>query len=195
MLAAVADVPRRREGLEAVVAGLAPEGLAVASWGAVAAEPALAAGFEHLVALDPPPGGVADPLLQAVPRAHLAWGPAEAEFALLVWRAELELRPALVETYRAIRELPDPRSQMLEAALRGRGRYAHTPEACARLVLVLAELGLIEFDVESRSCRVLDAPRTELGRSRIYRACQARLTAIERALAGELDRPAPARAA
>ena len=195
MLAAVADVPRRREGLEAVVAGLAPDGLAVASWGAVAAEPALAAGFDHLVALDPPPGGVTDPLLQTVPRAHLAWGPAEAEFALLVWRAELELRPALVETYRAIRELPNPRSQMLEAALRGPGRYPRTPETCARVLLVLAELALIEFDVESRSCRVLRAPRTDLGRSRIYRACQARLTAIERALEAELDRPAPARAA
>ena len=195
VLVVVADVPRRREGLEAVVAGLAPEGLAVASWGAVAGEPAVAAGFDHLVALDPPPGGVADPLLQAAPRAHLAWGPAEAAFALLVWRAELELRPALVEAYRAVRGLRDPRSQMLEAALRGRGRYARTPETCARVVLVLAELGLIEFDVESRSCRVLDAPRTELGRSPIYRACQARLTAIERALAGELDRPAPARAA
>jgi single-stranded-DNA-specific exonuclease len=196
VLVAVADVPRRREGLEAVVAGLAPDGLPVASWAPIAADPELVSGFDHLLALDPPPGGVADHLLQAVPRAHLAWGPAEAEFALLVWRTELQLRPALIETYRALREPREPPlPATLEATLRGGGRYPRTPETCARLLLVLAELALLDFDIDSRSCRVLDAPRTELARSRTYRTCQARLTAIERALAGELDRPARARAA
>jgi single-stranded-DNA-specific exonuclease len=196
VLVAVADVPRRREGLEAVVAGLAPDGLPVASWARIAADPELVSGFDHLIALDPPPGGVADHVLQAVPRAHLAWGPAEAEFALLVWRTELQLRPALIETYRALRELREPPlPAALEATLRGGGRYPRTPETCARLLLVLAELALLDFDIDSRSCRVLDAPRTELARSRTYRTCQARLTAIERALAGELDRPARARAA
>jgi single-stranded-DNA-specific exonuclease len=191
VLVAVADVPRRREGLEAIVAGLAPDGMPVASWRAIATEPQIVSRFDHLVALDPPPGGVSDPLLGLGPRPHLAWGPAEAEFALLVWRAELELRPALVETYRALRELPDaPAPEAVEAALRGPGRYPRAPETCAPLLLVLAELALVDFDVESRSCRVLEAPRTELARSAAYGACHSRLAAIERTLAGELDRPA-----
>jgi single-stranded-DNA-specific exonuclease len=190
-LVAVADVPRRREGLEAIVAGLAKDGLPVASWAAIAAHPELQWGFEHLVALDPPPGGVTDPLLRAGSRAHLAWGPAEAEFALLVWRAELELRPALTETYRALRGNPPPDG--LESALRGAGRYPRTAEACARVLRVLAELALIEFDADSRSCRVLESTRTELASSPLYRACGERLAAIERALAPELG-PAAVRA-
>ena len=76
VLVAVADVPRRRAGLEAVVAGLSEGPMPVTSWGALAAHRALAEGFDHLVALDPPPGGIADPLLRIAPRAHLAWGPA-----------------------------------------------------------------------------------------------------------------------
>ena len=63
-------------------------------------------GFGHLVALDPPPGGAADPLLGAAPRAHLAWGPVEAEFAMSAYRAALDLRPQLTEVFLALRELP-----------------------------------------------------------------------------------------
>ncbi len=120
VLVAVADVPRRRTGLEAVVAGLSDGPMPVTSWGALAAHPELADGFDHLVALDPPPGGVADPLLGSASRAHLAWGPAEAEFALTAWRAELDLRPQLMEIYRALRELaPGADAADLESALRG----------------------------------------------------------------------------
>jgi single-stranded-DNA-specific exonuclease len=187
VVVAVADVPRRRSGLEQVVAGLAPEAMPVASWSAIAAQPTLVSGFDHLVALDPPPGGLADSLLSVGPRAHLAWGPAEVEFALLVWRAELSLRPALTETYRALRRQPPTAApDDLEAALRGAGRSPRTPEACARLLKILEELALVEFDAESRSCRVLDATRTDLQRSPTYRACAARLVAIERALRPEL---------
>ena len=194
-LVAVAHVARRRAGLEANVAGLARGAMPVVAWGELAARPALAAGFDHLVALDPPPGGRADPLLGAAPRAHLAWGPAEAEFALAVAGAELDLRPALADAYRAMRALPDPHApDALEAALRGAGRYPRTPSACARLVTVLSELKLIELDLESRSCRVLDAGRTDLERSAGYREARARLDATRRALAAELPRRTPAAA-
>ena len=190
MLVAVADVPRRRASLESLVAGLAPEGLAVASWGALARDPALAAGFDHLVALDPPPRGTADPLLGAAPLAHLAWGPAEAEFALSVWRAELDLRPALMDAYRALRALEAP-----ERALAGTARYPRSPECCALLVQILGELALIEFDAAGPSLRVLDAARTDLERSDTFRACRERLAAIERALTPELGEAPPAAAA
>ena len=187
VLVAVADVPRRRFALETLVAGLAPDGMAVASWGSLSAQPALAQGFVHLVALDPPPGGPSDPLLGLAPRAHLAWGPAEAEFALAAARAELELRPALAETYRALRDLPEGHlPQQLEEALRGRRRYPRAGAACARVVQVLSELGLIALDPVERSCALPAATRTELTRSPSYREAGERLAAIERALSAEL---------
>jgi len=189
VLVAVADVPRRRAGLEAVVAGLSDRSMPVTSWGALAAHPRLAEGFDHLVALDPPPGGISDPLLRTTPRAHLAWGPAEAEFAIGASRAELDLRPQLIETYRALRELPpDAPAGELEAALRGNGRYPRSTRACARLAGVLTELGLIELDTDARACRVLDAPQSDLELSSTYRASREQLAAAEHALAPELPR-------
>ncbi len=189
VLVAVADIPRRRAGLEAVVAGLSDGPMPVSSWGALAAHPSLADGLGHLVALDPPPGGIADPQLHAVPRAHLAWGPAEAEFALTAARAELDLRPQLTEVYRALRELPPGAPQEhLEAALRGSGRYPRNARACARLAGVLTELSLIELDTGARTCRVLDAGQSDLELSPTYRAARDELGATERALAAELPR-------
>jgi hypothetical protein len=189
VLVAVADVPRRRAGLEAVVAGLSDGPMPVTSWGALAAHPAIADGFGHLVALDPPPGGIADPLLHSAPRAHLAWGPAEAEFALSAARAELDLRPQLAELYRALRELPsDTGAAELENALRGSARYPRNARACARLARVLAELNLIELDPDARTCRILNAAQSDLELSPTYRASREQLSATERALAGELPR-------
>jgi len=187
VLVAVADVERRRRGLEEIVAGLAPDGVAVASWRAIAADPGLAVAHDHLVALDPPPGGVTDPLLSRGVRAHMAWGPAEAEFALHVWRAELDLRPALASVYRNLRELtPDADPSALEEALAGSGRYPRAPVACAHLIRVLTELALIELTIDPPSCRVLHAERANLDSSPAYRACVERLAAIERALGAEL---------
>ena len=124
------------------------------------------------------------PCSAASPRAHLAWGPAEAEFALTAWRAELDLRPQLAEIYRALRELPPEASGPdLETALRGACRYPRNARACARLARVLTELSLIELDPAARTCRVLDAVRSDLERSPTYRASREALTAIERALA------------
>jgi single-stranded-DNA-specific exonuclease len=189
VLVAVADVPRRRAGLEAVVAGLSDGPMPVSSWGALAARPALVDGFGHLVALDPSPGGIADPQLRTVPRAHLAWGPAEAEFALTAARAELDLRTQLKEVYRALRDLaPDASPTDLEAALRGSGRYPRNARACARLAAILTELSLIELDTGARTCRVLDAVQSDLELSPTYRASRDQLAATERALAAELPR-------
>jgi single-stranded-DNA-specific exonuclease len=195
VLVAVADVPRRRAGLEAVVAGLADGPMPVISWAALAARPELADGFEHLVALDPPPGGIHDPLLNATPRAHLAWGPAEAEFAIAAYRTALDLRPQLTDVYRALRELPqDAPATRLEAALRGTARYPRTAAVCANLLRVLTELGLIELDLDGPSCTILEAVRSDLELSPTYRATRDQLEATERALAAELPRALPATA-
>ena len=195
VLVAVTDVSRRRAGLESLVAGLAEGGMAVASWDILAAGPALLDGFTQLVALDPPPGGLSDPLLRSGPRAHLAWGPAEADFTLLFWRAELDLRPALAGAYRALRGLdPGAGPVRVETALRGPGRHPRTPESCARLLGVLIDLGLIELAADG-ACRILEAGPTDLERSERYRGARRRLEEIERALATEAPRRAVERRA
>jgi len=168
----------------------------VVSWETLASRPDVAAGFQHIVALDPPPGGVADPLLNRAPRAHLAWGPAEAEFAIAAYRAVLDLRPQLADLYRALRELPpDSNAAALEAALRGSGRYPRAAPACARLLKVLTELGLIEFDLDARHCHIIEAVQSDLDLSPTYRAARADLEATEHALAPELPSALPAAAA
>jgi single-stranded-DNA-specific exonuclease len=195
VLVAVADAPRRKAGLEAVVAALSDGPMAVVSWADLAAHPELAEPFDHLVALDPPPGGIADPLLGATPRAHLAWGPAEAEFAMNAYRAALDLRPQLAEVYRAIRELPqDAPAEELAAALRGTSRYPRTARSCARLARVLTELSLVELELAPPMARVVDGIRSDLELSATFRAAREELATIERALAPELPRTQPAAA-
>jgi single-stranded-DNA-specific exonuclease len=183
VLVAVADVPRRRAALEQLVAGLAEEGLAVASWDALRWDPELTNGFAHLVAFDPPPGGVADPLLRGAAQSHMAWGQAEVEFSLAVWREGLELRPALTATYRALRGLAsDAGPAELEAALCGDGRYPRTPETSARVLVVLEELKLARVALDPPRVELLDAARTDLETSAAFRAYAARLATAERAL-------------
>jgi single-stranded-DNA-specific exonuclease len=188
VLVAVADVARRGASLKALVAGMAPGvGLQVASWNALAvgATPAV----DHLVALDPPPFGLSDPALRLAPAGHAAWGPGEVEFALNVWRAEFELRPALADAFRALRALPpDASPESLEQALCGAGAYPRSAETCARLLRILRELGLVQLKVDAPRCVVVEGIRTDLERSPSYRAYRERLAAIERALASE--RPA-----
>ena len=182
VLVAVADLPRRRGSLEELVAGLGGA-LDVASWAALAARPEVCSEFQHVVALDPPPAAAPLPGDQVL---HLAWSPADVEFALAVWRAELDLRPALADAWRALRSLTEPSVAALERALRGGGRYPRSPECCGRLVRVLTELGLIELDVAEPTSRVVRTERTELERSPAYRAYRERLSLIERALGSEL---------
>ena len=195
VLVAVADVPRRRAGLEAVVAALSEGPMPVVSWGSLADRPELARDFDHLVALDPPPRGAADPLLHTTPRAYLAWGPAEAEFAIAAYRASLDLRPQLAEVYRALRDLtPGAPATDVEAAVRGTARYPRPPATCVRLLAVLAELGLVELELDTPSCRIIEDVTSDLERSPTYRATREELAAAEQALAAELPRALPAAA-
>jgi single-stranded-DNA-specific exonuclease len=190
VVAAVADVPRRRESLERLVAGAAPSGLTLVSTAALARDPALVAGFAHLVVVDPPLAGEWDAFAGLGPRVHLAWGPGEIDFALQVWRAELDLRPALTDAFRALRALaPDASASALEEALCGAAAYPRSPECCGRLLRILDELGLVELALEAPRCRALDGVRTELELSAAYHGYRGRLAAAERALG--LAAPAP----
>ena len=191
VLVAVADIARRRASLESLIAGLAPAGLPVVSWSALETDPGLCAGFEHLVALDPPPGGSHDPLLCSAPFGHLAWGPAEVEFALAVWRSELDLRPALAAAWRELGELRQgDQTEAIAAALRGGARYPRSAACCGRMLRILRELALLEYSSRAEGgpacCLLTTGQRTDLERSATYRWCRERLLAVERAL--DIDR-------
>ncbi len=149
-----------------------------------------AGGFDHLVALDPPPLGIADPLLDVTPRAHLAWGPA---------RGGLRDRPSTAphstcglsspRSILALRQLPPNASGAeIETALRGTARYPRGAAACARLLKVLTELGLIEFDVSARAVGISTASEATWSSRRPIATLATSSTATERALAPELPR-------
>jgi single-stranded-DNA-specific exonuclease len=191
VLIVCADVARRRAGLERV---LGRRGAALVSWTALAADPALAKPFEHLVALDPPPSAAGEAVLVSAPAdgfAHQAWGEPEVAFALAAAQAELDLRPALTGFYRALRDARETAGDDLKALLVGDGRYPRTPTHCARLMRVFVELGLVEYG--ERRCTVVQGVRAELERSPTYIHCQEQLALARRYLATAM--PAARRAA
>jgi len=185
----VADVARRRDGLERLVAGMAAPALPVVGWEELSARPDLAADFEHLLVLDPPPVAAALSALDGAARggrlAHLAWGDPERDFTLACWRDRLDLRPALVELWRALAAAGELTGDALEGALRGNGQHPRGGAHCGRLVRVLTELELAVWDRSGAGARLVlgTAERTDLTRSTAYRAYAGRLAEVERHLA------------
>ena len=167
-------------------------------WDELLADPRLARPFRHLIALDPPLDPAVERVLGRLPAVddtafvHLAWGPAEVDFALAIARAELHLRPAVTAVYRALRERSSSSAAELEVALRSQGHDRPSARAAARALQVLVELGLaaVADGPDGPSCSVVAGERTELERSPTFRACRARFEG----LAERLER-APARAA
>jgi single-stranded-DNA-specific exonuclease len=212
VLVVLTDVARRRAALEAMVAGMASGPLAVVGWEALGADPALAAGFDHVVAFDPPPvaaalGTVAQPSECDVadlsrpqrhaqsaagragaapgtpPTLHLAWGEAERAFTLASWRDRLALRPALVELWRALEAAGGELAGAgLERALRGDREHPRDGRHCGRLVRVLGELGLATWEAAGPRLTRGPAERADLDGSHANRAYAARLAAAERHL-------------
>jgi single-stranded-DNA-specific exonuclease len=172
------------------VAGLATEEpLRTVCRETLAEEPGLAAGFPHLVALDPPPQAGGKTLLAGIGdgMVHLAWGLPEIDFALGFWRSELALRPHLVTAYRALRE----GGQEPRALLGGNGVRPRSAALCGRLVRVLRELGLMSYERVADGEAVLavtEGPRRALEDSAAYRAYAERLARVERALGRETGR-------
>ena len=200
-----ADVERRRHGLEEVVAGIVHavggerEGErcpSLLSWDQLAADPSVAREHTHLIALDPPPTAAARDLLVTAPAAaggfaHLAWGPAEAEFALGMARRDLDLRPTAVAIYRDLREAGPCAGRQLESVLRGSGAQPRPAVLAARAVRVLAEVGLVAFEpapAGGYSARLLDVGRTDLERSATFRACSQSLAEATAYISGEAAR-------
>jgi single-stranded-DNA-specific exonuclease len=146
---------------------------AVASWAALEDDPGLAKAFPHVVVVDPP----TRPLLDHPDGegwTHLAWGAPELDFALRIHEWDFDLRDPLTAVYRALRAAKVVRDEALEALLRGNGPQPRSAALAGRLVRVLCELGLAEFD--GAGLRAAEQPhRTALERSAAFVAYQRRL--------------------
>ena len=174
VLVVSAHAPQRARALRGRVAGLA-----VCSWAALEDDPALATGFGHLVALDPPALPDQRSALERASGAawvHLAWGEPELGFARRIHQWEYALREPLTALYRRLRRDGEARGEACELALRGEGPQPRTPALAGRLARVLTELGLADLDREGPALRVVEPPaRTALERSPAFRAYHRRL--------------------
>lgn len=146
--------------------------LLLTDWAALAVAPTAVDRFAHVVAVDPPP----DPRVAAIAAAgegylHHAWS-ATADLAEPCWDAEWPSRAALAEIYRAIEPAGRVEGDGARAALTGPGRYGRSPEAAARCLRVLGEIGVAELggSGDGRWVGVVSSERTELERSGAWRA-------------------------
>lgn len=158
-------------------------GLALIDYGALERAPELAAGFEHVVLVDPP-RDEPDVVRAALPCSdsgvgflHALWTDAEREFAAQCLAEQWATREGVAATYRALRQTGDARGCRLRQALAGAGAHPLCPEAGARRFRVLRELGLLQGSPEGGDgvVRVVSSVRTDLQRSAAFRAYSDRL--------------------
>jgi single-stranded-DNA-specific exonuclease len=156
-------------------------GLALTDYGALGHAPDLAEGFEHVVLVDPPRGGLDEqrarrPLAAAaLGFLHPVWTAAEIGFSLAVLDEELASREAVAALFRRLREAGEVSGNELREALAGSGNHPLGPEAAARCLRVLAELGLVAGEVRggAGSVGVVSSEGTDLERSAAFRAYRA----------------------
>lgn len=158
-------------------------GLALVDYGALERAPELAAGFEHVVLVDPPREEL-DVARAELPCSasdagflHTLWTDAERDFAAQSLAEQWATREGVAATYRALRQIGDARGCRLREALTGTGAYPLCPEASARRFRVLRELGLLQGSPEGGGgvVRVVSSVRTDLQRSAAFRAYSDRL--------------------
>jgi hypothetical protein len=170
---------------------------AVADYMALERSPSLAAEFDHVVLVDPPPSAHHERLLgQPVDgwseRAghpgylHWAWGEEGVGQALAALEEHLARRPTLIAVFRDLREVGEASGEPLREALAGAGARARGPETAARCFRVLSELGLVDGapDRGRGEVGVVSSEGTDLERSAAFRAYSARFEEGRRYLEG-----------
>ena len=174
VLALAAHAPHRARHLQDRVGGFA-----LCSWQALEDDPALAAGYAHVVAIDPPAHPAQQALvdhLSGAGWAHLSWGAPELGFAARIHQWDFALRDPLAAVFRALRAVGAASGEACEAVLRGEGPQPRSAALAGRLVRVLVELNLAVLDREGPALTVAERPeRTALERSAAFRAYQQRL--------------------
>lgn len=167
----------------------AGSGVALADWSLLETLPELAAGFEHVLAIDPPLSAELSGLAAAgYGFLHLAWGQAEVTLSSRVHEAEWPSRAVLAAVYRSLREAAGTGTlDQVEArrGLAGPGPFARSPEAAARCLRVLQELELVRRidGADPIELLVLAADETKLERSPAYLHYRERCEAGVRMLA------------
>jgi single-stranded-DNA-specific exonuclease len=167
VLVICADVARRLDGLQRRIGGFA-----LTDWDAVARDPRITRGHAHLALLDPP----MHPLQRAAlapdrdSAVHLLWGPGEIAFSERILEREYALRAPLGALYRALRAAGGAAGDTLHALLLTDGAHGRSVGLAARLLAVLAELGLVELRCPGLAVEMAGDPRpTSLERSSLYR--------------------------
>jgi single-stranded-DNA-specific exonuclease len=165
------------------------EGLALTDYAALEREGStIAAAFEHVVLVDPPPSQRAERLaslacpVEAAGGAlggdadagfvHHLWGGPELEFSQQASAVEAPGRETIAAVFRRLREAGECGGGELRMALTGAGSHPLSAETAARCFRVLAELGLVAGEPASGDGRVgvVSSKGTELERSAAFRA-------------------------
>jgi single-stranded-DNA-specific exonuclease len=160
--------------------GMTCEGARVADYAELERDPELAADFDHVVLVDPPPSAELLALASRSPveggYLHRVWGEAEWRFALNAAAAQLVQRPTLIALFRDLRETGEVSGENLREALIGRAPQARSPETAARCFRILGELGLVQGEPAAGGgmVGVVSSEGTDLERSASYRAYSAR---------------------
>lgn len=159
---------------------------ALTDYAALERAPEVAAGFAHVVLVDPPASAAQEALAASPPDGwsgegesgylHLAWDSEDISAALVALEQQMAQRPALIGVFRELRKAGEASGETLQEVLRGGGPHPRSPEAAARCFRVLAELGLVQGAPEGGdgTVGVVSSESTELERSVAYRAYGAR---------------------
>jgi single-stranded-DNA-specific exonuclease len=183
VLALCADAPLR--------AGMAREGVRLADYLELERDPGLAAGFAHVVLVDPPPlpqlALLASRAAEDGGHLHRVWGEAEWRFSLSAISEQLAQRPTLIAAFRDLRQAGTASGEELRDALLGSGPHPRRAETAARCFRVLAELDLVQGAPESGDGEVgvVSSEGTDLERSASFRAYSARYQEAKRFLEGQ----------
>jgi single-stranded-DNA-specific exonuclease len=167
-----------------VIAGLAARaggGLALTDYAALAREPSLAEPFEHVVMVDPPRSRADEERCHRVGGGdeqgflHRLWTAAECPFAVSASDEQQASRAAVGGVFRRLREAGQASGAELRQALAASGAHPLCPEAAARCLRVLGELGLVAGAPNggSGSVGVVSSEGTDLERSAAFRAYRA----------------------
>ncbi|HYH61769.1 MAG TPA: hypothetical protein VD766_07875, partial [Solirubrobacterales bacterium] len=156
------------------LAGADRPGLVLADWAALHLMPELAFSFEHVVIADPAPhlslselANTGDGYVHVLASA--------AELSLRALDANLPTREELIAAYRRLRAAgPLLEGEALRIALAGESGSARSPEACARTLRVLGEVGAVRTAVNDTAAavEVVSSGRGDLSSSVSFRAAK-----------------------
>jgi single-stranded-DNA-specific exonuclease len=178
------------EALGAILARGEEGGLALTDYAALAQPLSVAAHFEHVVLVDPPPSDMAEALAatsrlgQGEPDQakeadpgflHRLWTSAEQGFAISASDEQHASRAAVGGVFRRLREAGEAGGPALREALAGSGAHPLGPEPAARCFRVLAELGLVAGTPRRGAgvVGVVSSEGTDLERSAAFRSYRA----------------------